>query len=37
MLQFLHMQGVSFHVLSNVLNSEIISTALITLLTEFYN
>ena len=36
MIQFLHMQGVPFHFLSNVLNSEIFSVALIPLLIEFH-
>ena len=35
MMQFLHMQGDPFHFLSNVLNSEIFSIALIPLLIEF--
>ena len=37
MIQFLHMQGVPFHFLSNVLNSEIFSVVLIPLLIEFHN
>ena len=37
MVQFLHMQGVSFHFLSNVLNSEIFPVALVPLLIEFHN
>ena len=36
-IQFLHMQGVPFHFLSNVLNSEIFSVVLIPLLIEFHN
>ena len=36
-IQFLHMQGVSFHFLSNVLNSEIFSMVMIPLLIEFNN
>ena len=36
-IQFLHMQGVPFHFLSNVLNSEIFSVVLIALLIEFHN
>ena len=37
MIQFLHMQGVPFHFLSNVLNSEIFSVVLIPFLIEFHN
>ena len=37
MVQFLHLQGVPFHFLSNVLNSEIFSIVLIPLLIELYN
>ena len=37
MKQFLAMQGVPFHFLSNVLNSEIFSVVLIPLLIEFHN
>ena len=37
MMQFLHMQGDTFHFLSNVLNSEIFSIVLIPLLIEFHN
>ena len=37
MIQFLHMQGVPFHFLTNVLNSEIFSVVLIPLLIEFHN
>ena len=37
MIQFLHMQGVPFHFLSNVLNSEMFSVVLIPLLIEFHN
>ena len=37
MIQFLHMQGDPFHLLSNVLNSEIFSIVLIPLLIEFHN
>ena len=36
-LQFLHMQGVPFHFLSNVLNFEIFSVVLTPLLIEFHN
>ena len=36
-IQFLHMQGVPFYFLSNVLNSEIFSVVLKPLLIEFYN
>ena len=36
-IQFLHMQGVPFHFLSNVINSEIFSVVLISLLIEFHN
>ena len=35
--QFLHMQRVPFHFLSNVLNSEIFSVVLTPLLIEFHN
>ena len=37
MIQFLHMQGVPLHFLSNVLNSEIFSVVLIPLLIELHN
>ena len=37
MIQFLHMQEFSFHLLSSVLNSEKLSIVLISLLIEFYN
>ena len=37
MIQFLHMQGVPFHFLGNLLNSEIFSIVLIPLLIEFHN
>ena len=35
MIQFLHMQGVPFHFLSYVLNSEIFAVVLIPLLIEY--
>ena len=37
MIPFLHMQGVPFHFLSNVLISEILSVVLLPLLIEFHN
>ena len=37
MIPFLHMHGVPFYFLSNVLNSEIFSVVLIPLLIEFHN
>ena len=36
-MQFLHMKRDPFHILSNVLNSEIFSIVLIPLLIEFHN